>query len=199
MRLLVIDNYDSFTYNLVQYLGELGMTPLVYRNDTLRVPQFLELEPDAILLSPGPKTPYEAGVSLPLIEEAAKLRLPVFGVCLGMQSIACAFGAKLMRAPELVHGKASPIWHDGSALFRDLPNPFWAGRYHSLVVDPATLPDELVVSAWTQEGLVMGLRHRYLPIEGVQFHPESRLSPQGKQLLRNFLEQLQAFSQGAVS
>ena len=186
-RLLLIDNYDSFTYNLYQYCCELGASVEVRRNDAVTVEDVRALEPDALLLSPGPGTPREAGVCNELIERFAG-EIPILGVCLGLQCIAHAFGGEIVRAPELRHGKTSPIHHDGRGVFRDLPNPFEAVRYHSLVAEPASLPAGLEVSATTEDGLIMGLRHRELAVEGVQFHPESILTRCGKQLLRNFVE-----------
>ena len=186
--LLVIDNYDSFTYNLVQYLGELGATPVVYRNDRVTVADAERLAPAAIVISPGPGAPADAGISSALIR-AFTGRCPILGVCLGHQVIGELFGGIVARAPAPVHGKTSPIHHDGVGLFAGLPNPFVATRYHSLIVRPDGLPECLTVSAWTDDGLVMGLRHRDAPVEGVQFHPESILTAAGKALLRNFLDQ----------
>ncbi|HVA67947.1 MAG TPA: aminodeoxychorismate/anthranilate synthase component II [Candidatus Binataceae bacterium] len=185
-RLLMIDNYDSFTYNLVQYLGELGAELEVRRNDEITVAAARALKPDAIVISPGPCTPREAGVSVAILREMAG-ELPILGVCLGHQCVAEAFGARVVRADRLMHGKTSPIIHDGEALFSDLPSPFEAMRYHSLLVAPDSIPPDLIVSARTAEGEVMGLRHRLFPIEGVQFHPESIGTPDGKRLLGNFL------------
>jgi para-aminobenzoate synthetase component 2 len=185
--LLMIDNYDSFTYNLVQYLGELGEDVRVHRNDKITLDEMDALRPDRIVISPGPCTPKEAGVSVEAIRHFAG-RLPVLGVCLGHQSLAVAFGGEVIRADRLMHGKTSMIHHDGKTLFRDLPNPFEATRYHSLLVNRANLPDCLEVSAETREGEIMGLRHRSLAIEGVQFHPESILTAAGMDLLRNFLK-----------
>jgi anthranilate synthase component 2 len=189
--LLMIDNYDSFTYNLVQYLGELGEDVRTIRNDELTVAQIAALKPERIVISPGPCTPNEAGVSLELIEKLSGT-LPILGVCLGHQSIGQAFGGKVVRARTIMHGKTSMIHHAGVGVFAGLPNPFEATRYHSLVVERASLPDCLEVTAWTQydDGSVdeiMGLRHRSLPVEGVQFHPESILTLAGKDLLRNFV------------
>jgi anthranilate synthase component 2 len=189
---LVIDNYDSFTYNLVQYFGELGEDVRVIRNDALTVDALRALDPDAIVISPGPCTPNEAGVSLELIDKVAG-DVPIFGVCLGHQAIGQAFGGKVVRAREIMHGKTSMIHHDGKGVFRNVPNPFEATRYHSLIVDEATLPDCLEISAWTVDAdgardEIMGLRHRTLAVEGVQFHPESILTQHGHALLRNFLE-----------
>jgi anthranilate synthase component 2 len=189
-RVLVIDNYDSFTYNLVQYLGELGVEPIVRRNDHLTVPEAVALDPAAVVISPGPGIPAQAGISEALIRALAGRR-PILGVCLGHQAIGEAFGGVVERAPTPVHGKTSDIHHDGRGVFAGLPDPFEATRYHSLVVRRAGLPDELEVSAWTDDGLVMGLRVRGLPagapVEGVQFHPESILTAPGKDLLWNFL------------
>jgi len=183
----MIDNYDSFTYNLVQYFGELGEDVRVYRNDKITIEEIEALHPQRLVLSPGPRTPKEAGISVEAIRHFAG-RLPVLGVCLGHQSLAVAFGGEVIRADRLMHGKTSMIHHDGKTIFRDLPNPFEATRYHSLLVNRATLPDCLEVSAETTEGEIMGLRHRALGVEGVQFHPESILTASGKDLLRNFLK-----------
>lgn len=184
--ILVIDNYDSFTYNLVQYLGELGEEVLVRRNDEIGLEEIAALKPDHILISPGPCTPNEAGVSLALIERF-KGEIPILGVCLGHQSIGQAFGGDVIRAERLMHGKTSEIHHDGKGVFRDLPNPFTATRYHSLIVKRETLPDSLEVTAWTDEGEIMGLRHKEYAIEGVQFHPESIITQNGHRMLANFL------------
>ncbi len=184
--LLVIDNYDSFTYNLVQYLGELGQQLRVVRNDAITVDEIAALKPEYIVISPGPCTPKEAGISVETIKRLAG-RIPILGVCLGHQSIGEAFGGDVVRAERLMHGKTSMIRHDQRTIFRSLPNPFEATRYHSLIVRRETLPDCLEVSAETAEGEIMGLRHRTLSIEGVQFHPESILTRPGKDLLRNFL------------
>jgi para-aminobenzoate synthetase component 2 len=185
--LLVIDNYDSFTYNLVQYLGELGQELEVRRNDEVTVDDIeKDLAPDRILISPGPGTPDDAGISLEVIERFAG-RVPILGVCLGHQAIGQVFGGKVVRAPELVHGKATEICHDGKTIFEKLEYRFKAGRYHSLIVERDSLPDILEVSATTPEGLIMGLRHREMKVEGVQFHPESILTSGGKLLLSNFL------------
>jgi anthranilate synthase/aminodeoxychorismate synthase-like glutamine amidotransferase len=190
-RLLMIDNYDSFTYNLVQYLGELGADLEVRRNDAIGLDEVAAMRPDGVVVSPGPCTPREAGVSVPLIQRFAG-RIPILGVCLGHQAIGAAFGAAIVRAPRIMHGKTSPIHHDGQGVLAGLQNPFEATRYHSLVIDPATLPPELVRSAWTAEGEIMGVRHRTQPVEGVQFHPESILTLEGKKLLGNFLARLGA-------
>jgi anthranilate synthase component 2 len=185
-RVLVIDNYDSFVYNLVQELGELGAEPEVHRNDAIDVSGIRAASPDAILISPGPGRPEDAGVSQAVIGELAG-EIPILGVCLGHQAIGQVFGATVVAAPTLMHGKTSSIHHDGRGVFAGLPDPFVATRYHSLVVDPASVPDELEVSATTADGVIMGLRHRTLPVEGVQFHPESLLTPSGPDLLSNFL------------
>ncbi len=186
--LLVIDNYDSFTYNLVQYLAELGQTVKVVRNDELTVPQIAALAPERIVISPGPCTPNEAGVSLAVISDLAG-KIPILGVCLGHQSIGQAFGGKVIRAQQVVHGKTSRIFHNETGLFTGLPNPFEATRYHSLVVQRTTLPDCLEVTAKTWDEEIMGLRHKTLPVWGVQFHPESFLTINGKDILRNFINQ----------
>jgi len=187
--LLMIDNYDSFTYNLVQYLGELGADVEVRRNDAITLDEIAARRPAGIVVSPGPRTPKEAGVSVPAIERFQG-EIPILGVCLGHQAIGAALGGSIVRAPRIMHGKTSPIHHDGRGIFRGLSNPFDATRYHSLVIDRATLPAELEVSAWTAEGEIMGVRHRRVLLEGVQFHPESILTLEGKQLLRNFLDSL---------
>jgi anthranilate synthase component 2 len=186
MRILLLDNYDSFTYNLYQYLSELGADVDVRRNDEMEVDDVRALVPDKIVISPGPCTPAEAGISLPLIRELG-IEIPILGVCLGHQAIGAAYGGKVIRAPEPVHGKLSPILHSGQGVFDDLPSPFAATRYHSLIVERETLPKELEVTAETADGLIMGLRHRTLPVEGIQFHPESYTTEHGKQLLKNFL------------
>jgi anthranilate synthase/aminodeoxychorismate synthase-like glutamine amidotransferase len=186
MKLLMIDNYDSFTYNLVQYLGELGVEVIVKRNDAIDIAGARALAPEAIVISPGPGTPAQAGVSVPLLREMAG-ELPMLGVCLGHQCIGEAFGGKVVRAPRLMHGKTSPIIHDGRTIFAGLTNPFEAMRYHSLLVEPNSIPPTMEVSAHTAEGEIMGLRHREHRIEGVQFHPESIGTREGKDLLRNFL------------
>jgi anthranilate synthase/aminodeoxychorismate synthase-like glutamine amidotransferase len=185
--ILMIDNYDSFTYNLVQYLGELGAEVLVRRNDAITLDEVRDLCPAAAVISPGPCTPNEAGISVPLLRRFAG-RFPILGVCLGHQSLGAAFGAEIVRAERIMHGKTSPIEHDGKTIFSGLANPFDATRYHSLLVRRDTIPACLEVSAWTAEGEVMGLRHRELAVEGVQFHPESILTLEGKRLLGNFLE-----------
>ncbi len=183
---LVIDNYDSFTYNLVQYLGELGQDVRVFRNDAITVDEIAALKPLRIVISPGPCTPKEAGISVEAITKLAG-KIPILGVCLGHQSIGEAFGGEVIRAERLMHGKTSPIRHDGRTIFKNVPNPFEATRYHSLIVRRDTLPSCLEVSAETAEGEIMGLRHRTLSVEGVQFHPESILTRPGMDLLRNFL------------
>lgn len=185
--LLMIDNYDSFTYNLVQYFGELGEDVQVYRNDKITIEEIEALRPQRLVISPGPCTPKEAGVSVDAIRHFAG-RLPLLGVCLGHQSLAVAFGGEVIRAERLMHGKTSMIHHDGKTLFRNLPDPFEATRYHSLIVNRSTLPDCFEISAETAEGEIMGMRHRTLGVEGVQFHPESILTTSGKDLLRNFLK-----------
>jgi anthranilate synthase/aminodeoxychorismate synthase-like glutamine amidotransferase len=184
--ILLLDNYDSFTYNLAQYLGELGCTVEVHRNDKISVEHVAQRKPERIVISPGPCTPQEAGVSVELVQKLAG-KIPILGVCLGHQAIGAAFGGNIVRAPKLFHGKTSQIEHDGKGIFRDLPNPFVATRYHSLIVERKSLPKELVVTAETNDGIIMGVRHRQYPLEGVQFHPESVLTESGKQLLRNFL------------
>ncbi|KOP65706.1 anthranilate synthase [Bacillus sp. FJAT-18019] len=185
--ILVIDNYDSFTYNLVQYLGELGEEVKVYRNDEIDIAGIEALAPDHILISPGPCTPDDAGITLDVISHFKGI-IPIFGVCLGHQAIGQAFGGKVVRAERLMHGKTSAIQHMGSSVFEDLPNPFTATRYHSLIVEKETLPDELEITAWTAEGEIMGLRHKEYAVEGVQFHPESIITDHGHQMLRNFLK-----------
>ena len=187
----VLDNYDSFTYNLVQYLGEMGAEVAVRRNDQVSVAEIEALHPERIVISPGPCTPQDAGISIELVRHFAG-KVPVLGVCLGHQAIGAAFGGKVVRAPQLMHGKTSQILHDNRTVFRGLPEPMQATRYHSLIVEEKSLPEELEVSATTNEcdgsRTIMGLRHRRYPVEGVQFHPESVLTPAGKQLLKNFLE-----------
>lgn len=185
--ILLIDNYDSFTYNLYHYLGELGAAVKVYRNDKITLQQIDELRPEKIVISPGPCTPREAGISCPAIARFAAT-IPILGVCLGHQSIGAAFGAKIIRAPSIMHGKLSDVTHDSRTIFRGIKNPFAAMRYHSLVIDPDSLPAELTVSARTHDGVIMGVRHREFPVEGVQFHPESILAEDGKRLLKNFLD-----------
>jgi anthranilate synthase/aminodeoxychorismate synthase-like glutamine amidotransferase len=190
-RVLVVDNYDSFVYNLVQELGELGADPVVFRNDAIDVEGIRAASPDAVLISPGPGRPDDGGVSLDVVRQLGG-ELPLLGVCLGHQCIGQAFGGEIEPAPHLMHGKTSEIHHDGQGVFAGLPNPFVATRYHSLVVRPESVPPELAVTATSTDGVVMGLRHRSLPIEGVQFHPESVLTPSGPALLGNFLGQLGA-------
>jgi len=185
-RVLVIDNYDSFVYNLVQYLGELGAEPVVLRNDERTAAELEDLRPDAVLISPGPGTPDDAGVSLAAIEAFAG-RVPVLGVCLGHQCIGQRYGGRVVRAPQVMHGKTSVVHHTGTGVFAGLPEPFEATRYHSLIVERESLPDVLEVTAWTDDGTIMGLRHRENGVEGVQFHPESILTAGGHDLLRNFL------------
>jgi anthranilate synthase component II len=186
MRVLLIDNYDSFTYNLFQYLSELGAAVEVRRNDALSVADAAALQPDRIVVSPGPCTPAEAGISVEIIRELGA-RIPTLGVCLGHQAIGAAFGGAVVRAPQIMHGKLSAIHHEGKGVFAGLPTPFTATRYHSLIVRRDDLPAELEVTAWSEDGLIMGLRHRELPIEGVQFHPESIMTDSGKNLLKTFL------------
>jgi len=194
MRLLIIDNYDSFTYNLVHFLGELGAEPIVYRNDKITLDEIEALAPEGIVLSPGPCTPNEAGICLSLIERF-KDKVPILGVCLGHQSIGQAMGGEVIRAPELMHGKTSRINHTGKGLFRGLNSGFEATRYHSLTVKPETLPETLEVTATTDDGIIMGLQHRSLPLHGVQFHPESIASENGHALLQNFLNIVRDFNQ----
>ncbi len=184
--ILLLDNYDSFTYNLAQYLGELGCTVEVHRNDRISVEQIAHRKPERIVISPGPCTPQEAGICVELIQKLAG-KIPILGVCLGHQAIGAAFGGKIVRAPRLFHGKTSQIRHDGSGVFRGLPNPFTATRYHSLIVERKSLPAELQVTAETDDEIIMGMQHREYPLMGVQFHPESVLTESGKQLLKNFL------------
>lgn len=186
--LLMIDNYDSFTYNLVQYFGELGVDVAVYRNDAITVDEIAALKPAHIVVSPGPCTPNEAGVSVPLIKRFAG-DIPILGVCLGHQSIGQAFGGRIIHAKQVMHGKTSPIEHAGKGVFRNLPHPFTATRYHSLVIERESLPDCLEITAWTDDGEIMGVRHRELAVEGVQFHPESILTEHGHRMLQNFLEE----------
>lgn len=185
--LLVIDNFDSFTYNLVQYFAELGEKPVVYRNNAIGVEEALALNPDRVLLSPGPCTPSEAGVTIPIIAAFAGVK-PVLGVCLGHQAIGQHFGGRVIRAERLMHGKTSPINHDGKGLFAGLPQRFLATRYHSLIVERESLPDCLEITAYTDEGEIMGLRHKTMPVYGVQFHPESFATQHGKEILTNFLK-----------
>lgn len=187
--ILMIDNYDSFTFNIVQYLGQMGEDVQVYRNDKITLDGIRKLNPRAIFLSPGPCTPREAGITVDVAREF-HATVPLMGICLGHQSIGFAFGAEIVRAERIMHGKVSPVEHDGKTIFSGLPNPFTAGRYHSLLVRPESLPDCLEVSAWTAEGEIMGMRHKVYPVEGIQFHPESVLTPQGKRILRNFLKNI---------
>src|SRR5256714_2623330 len=194
--IVLIDNYDSFTFNLVHYLGELGADVIVHRNDKLSARDVIDADPDAIVLSPGPCTPNEAGICLELVEKAAP-KIPMFGVCLGLQSIVHAFGGSVVRAPVPVHGKLSEIAHQGHAVFRGINGPFKATRYHSLVVDRATLPEELSVTAETGDRLVMGAAHKTLPVHGVQFHPESIASENGPTILKNFLDLAAAWNVAA--
>jgi anthranilate synthase component 2/para-aminobenzoate synthetase component 2 len=183
----MIDNYDSFTYNLVQYLGELGEDIRVFRNDKITIPEIQKLNPDRVVISPGPCTPKEAGISIKVIQHFAG-KIPILGVCLGHQSIGAAYGAEIINAPRLMHGKTSMIYHDGKTIFRDIPNPFEATRYHSLIVRKETLSDDFEISAWTDQDEIMGIRHKRSIIEGIQFHPESILTKEGKNILRNFLK-----------
>ena len=185
--ILMIDNYDSFTFNIVQYLEQMGEDVVVFRNDKVTVDRIDKLKPQVIFLSPGPGTPRDAGVTVDVVREFHKT-IPIMGICLGHQSIGYAFGGEIVRAGRIMHGKVSPVHHDGRTIFAGLPDPFTAGRYHSLVVRPETLPSCLEVSARTAEGEIMGLRHKEFPVEGIQFHPESVLTPQGKRILRNFIK-----------
>ena len=190
--LLMIDNYDSFTYNVVQFLGELGAEVLVYRNDAITLDEIEAMAPDQIVLSPGPCTPNQAGISLAVVERFAG-KMPILGICLGHQSIGQAFGGRIIRAAKVMHGKLSPIHHQATGVFRDLSNPLTATRYHSLVIEKATLPDSLEITAWTEDENgnleeIMAVRHKSLAVEGVQFHPESIMSEHGHQLLQNFLQ-----------
>lgn len=184
--ILMIDNYDSFTYNLVQYVGELGEELQVYRNDKITLAEIERLAPDYLMISPGPCTPNEAGISMDVIRHFAG-KIPIMGVCLGHQSIGQVFGGKVIRAERLMHGKTSEVFHDGKTIFENIPSPFTAARYHSLIVEESSIPSELEVTARTAEGEIMAIRHREYPIEGVQFHPESIITQHGKQLLQNFL------------
>jgi para-aminobenzoate synthetase component II len=189
--ILLLDNYDSFTYNLAQYLGEMGCNVEVHRNDRISVEEIIRRKPERIVISPGPCTPQEAGISVELVQKLAG-KIPILGVCLGHQAVGAAFGGKIIRAPKLFHGKTSEVQHDGKGIFRKLANPFRATRYHSLIVERKTLPRDLMVTAETDDGIIMGLRHRRYLIEGVQFHPESVLTDSGKKLLQNFLALQQA-------
>ncbi len=185
--LLMIDNYDSFTYNLVQYFGELGEEVIVFRNDRITIPEIEKIKPDRIVISPGPCTPKEAGISIEVIKYF-KDKVPILGVCLGHQAIGAAFGGRIVRAKNLMHGKTSMIFHDGKTIFEGIPSPFEATRYHSLVIEKETLPEELIITAWTEDGEIMGVRHKRYIIEGVQFHPESILTKHGHDILKNFLK-----------
>ena len=189
--ILMIDNYDSFTYNLVQYIGQLGGAVEVHRNDKISIDEIRKLKPDAIVLSPGPCTPEKAGISVEVIKQFGT-DIPILGVCLGHQAIGYAFGAKVIRAERIMHGKTSTVTNDGRTIFKGLPNPFVAGRYHSLIVERDSLPNFLEISAETEEKEIMGIRHKEYPVEGVQFHPESVLTPNGKRVLKNFLTMLDA-------
>jgi anthranilate synthase component II len=188
MKVFVLDNYDSFTYNLVQYFGELGASVIVKRNDEVSVADVMAIKADRICVSPGPCTPAEAGISVPLILAAAEKKVPLLGVCLGHQSIGAAFGGKIVRAQRVMHGKTSVLSHDGSSVFKDIPTPYTIIRYHSLVIEKASCPKELIATAHSDDGEIMGVRHASLPIHGVQFHPESILTEHGHALLKNFLE-----------
>jgi anthranilate synthase/aminodeoxychorismate synthase-like glutamine amidotransferase len=192
-RILVIDNFDSFVYNLVQYLGELGAEPVVIRNNEMSVHEAVALQPDGVLLSPGPGRPEDAGILCDAIREFAG-RVPMFGVCLGHQAIGQVFGGNVVRAPELLHGKTSPIHHVNEGVFAGLPNPMPATRYHSLIIERETLPEELTVTAQTDSGMIMGVRHRELDVEGVQFHPESILTTSGHDMIGNFVQRVAAFA-----
>jgi anthranilate synthase/aminodeoxychorismate synthase-like glutamine amidotransferase len=185
--ILIIDNYDSFTYNLYQYIGEISPNLIVYRNDQISIEEIEKLNPERIIISPGPCTPREAGISIDVIKHFAG-KIPILGVCLGHQAIGSAFGGRIIRSPEIMHGKTSLIYHDGKTIFKGLANPFEATRYHSLIIEKESLPDCLTVTAWTSNGIIMGIRHKKFMIEGVQFHPESILTKVGKDLLKNFLE-----------
>ena len=194
IRILVIDSYDSFVYNLVQYLGELGADPIVHRNDRITVEEALGIAPDGVLVSPGPGRPETSGIICEAIPAFAAVGVPVFGVCLGLQAIGHVYGASIVRAPTLMHGKTSPVEHTGQGVFTGLPSPLTATRYHSLVIDPDTVPEHLEVTARTADGIIMGARHRVLDVEGVQFHPESILTGSGHDLIRNFLDRAAARS-----
>jgi anthranilate synthase/aminodeoxychorismate synthase-like glutamine amidotransferase len=194
--ILMIDNYDSFTYNLVQYLGQLGEEVVVYRNDEITIDEIEKLGPQTIFLSPGPGSPEEAGITVDTIKHFYKT-IPIMGICLGHQAIGYAFGVKVVRANRLMHGKTSEIINDGRTIFKGLPNPLVAGRYHSLILDRDSIPASLEISAETKEGEIMGVRHREYPVEGIQFHPESILTPNGKRILKNFLEMRKDRNQAA--
>ncbi len=187
MKILVIDNYDSFTYNLVQLAGQFAAEMLVYRNDRVTIEEIRQMQPDKIIISPGPGRPEDSHISLTVVRELGS-KIPVLGVCLGHQGIGITFGAQVIHAPYLMHGKASAIHHDGKTIFRGVEQNFAGGRYHSLIIDPATLPEELEVSAQTADGLIMAVRHRHFPIEGIQFHPESILTGQGENIIKNWVE-----------
>ncbi|MDD5223703.1 MAG: aminodeoxychorismate/anthranilate synthase component II [bacterium] len=187
-ELLIIDNYDSFTYNLVQAFGELGVEPVVFRNDRITLDRIARLKPERIVISPGPGRPEGAGISVPLIRKTLG-KIPILGVCLGHQCLGFALGGRVIRAPEVMHGKTSRVFHEKVGLFRGVKSPFSAMRYHSLTLDPKSLPAEFIVSARTRDGIVMGIRHRHYPAFGVQFHPESFLTPEGKKILKNFLRE----------
>jgi len=189
VSILLLDNYDSFTYNLLHYIGELGKQVIVKRNDSLSVAEIFALKPEAIIISPGPGTPDNSGVCLELVKQVGG-KIPLFGVCLGHQTIGQAFGGKVILAPKAMHGKISPIYHNGKGVFNDIPSPFDAVRYHSLIVEKETLPDFLTITAQTQNGIIMGLQHKEFNIHGVQFHPESVASQYGHKILQNFLEQI---------
>lgn len=191
--ILMIDNYDSFTYNLVQYLGEMGEELVVRRNDDITIAEIKAMQPDFVMISPGPCTPDEAGISLDAVDKLAG-HIPLFGVCLGQQAIAQSFGGDVVRAERLMHGKTSPVFHDGKTIFSGIPSPFRATRYHSLIVKKETLPDCFEVSAWTEDGEIMAIRHKELPVEAVQFHPESIMTEYGKEMLQNFMNRYRSFS-----
>ena len=184
--IVILDNYDSFTYNLVQYVGELKVEQAVIRNDQITVDELSGMKPDAIIISPGPCTPFEAGISVDVVRRLHQ-EIPILGVCLGHQSIGQAFGGSIVKAPSIVHGKTSEIVHDGKGVFQNIPSPFRATRYHSLILDKSTVPDELEVTAWTKDGVIMGIQHKSSPTFGVQFHPESIATEHGKKLIQNFL------------
>lgn len=186
MSVIVIDNYDSFTYNLVQYLGELGADPAVYRNDQITIEEIQQKNPTHLVISPGPGRPEDAGISQEVIQHFHKI-IPILGVCLGHQAIGNVFGTRVIHAPYLMHGKTSEMYHDGKSLFKGLPNPFTATRYHSLVLEKETLSPELEITAWTKDNIIMGVRHKKYPLEGIQFHPESILTINGKDILKHFL------------